>query len=294
MTKPLTSRKYLRYGSTMSLKSQVHKLFGSESIDGSSIPNLAIKRLLKAFRVGPGDTVFEFIRTLYRSNSKVTVSEKFYSTFGEDRILACYLPELTGKYIDVGSGNPKNGSNTYLFYRRGWAGITIDPIRTVWELQKKKRPRDSQIIACISNSSEKQVEFHEYTADDFSTDSADRVRFLSNLGINSVSTFKMDTLKLRSLVHPTGPLEPAFLDIDVEGNELSVLESNNWEIYLPRAVCIEEWKSPLYKDSPVKLFLEKKGYKLVSRAFITSIYVHSEYLSSKTEMRHLNAQWFQP
>ena len=280
--------------SIMSLKSQIIKLLGNKSIDSSSIPNLAIKRLLVALRIGPGDRAFEFIRTLYRSNSRVTVSEKFYSTFGEDRILACYLPELTGEYIDVGSGNPRNGSNTYLFYRRGWAGITIDPIKTVRELQKKKRPKDTQIIACISNSPEKQVEFHEYTADDFSTDSADRVQFLSNLGIKSVSTFKVDTLKLSSLVHPTGPLEPAFLDIDVEGNELSVLESNNWEIYLPRVVCIEEWKSPLYKDSPVRLFLEKKGYKIVSRAFITSIYVHSEYLSSKSEISHLNWQWFQP
>ena len=280
--------------SIMSLKSQIIKLLGNKSIDSSSIPNLAIKRLLVALRIGPGDRAFEFIRTLYRSNSRVTVSEKFYSTFGEDRILACYLPELTGEYIDVGSGNPRNGSNTYLFYRRGWAGITIDPIKTVRELQKKKRPKDTQIIACISNSPEKQVEFHEYTADDFSTDSADRVQFLSNLGIKSVSTFKVDTLKLSSLVHPTGPLEPAFLDIDVEGNELSVLESNNWEIYLPRVVCIEEWKSPLYKDSPVRLFLEKKGYKIVSRAFITSIYVHSEYLSSRSEISHLNWQWFQP
>ena len=280
--------------SIMSLKSQIIKLLGNKSIDSSSIPNLAIKRLLVALRIGPGDRAFEFIRTLYRSNSRVTVSEKFYSTFGEDRILACYLPELTGEYIDVGSGNPRNGSNTYLFYRRGWAGITIDPIKTVRELQKKKRPKDTQIIACISNSPEKQVEFHEYTADDFSTDSADRVQFLSNLGIKSVSPFKVDTLKLSSLVHPTGPLEPAFLDIDVEGNELSVLESNNWEIYLPRVVCIEEWKSPLYKDSPVRLFLEKKGYKIVSRAFITSIYVHSEYLSSRSEISHLNWQWFQP
>ena len=280
--------------SIMSLKSQIIKLLGNKSIDSSSIPNLAIKRLLVALRIGPGDRAFEFIRTLYRSNSRVTVSEKFYSTFGEDRILACYLPELTGEYIDVGSGNPRNGSNTYLFYRRGWAGLTIDPIKTVRELQKKKRPKDTQIIACISNSPEKQVEFHEYTADDFSTDSADRVQFLSNLGIKSVSTFKVDTLKLSSLVNPTGPLEPAFLDIDVEGNELSVLESNNWEIYLPRVVCIEEWKSPLYKDSPVRLFLEKKGYKIVSRAFITSIYVHSEYLSSRSEISHLNSQWFQP
>ena len=278
----------------MSLKSQVIKLLGKESIDNSSIPNLAIKRLLVALRISPGNKAFEFIRTLYRSNSRVTESEKFYSTFGEDRILACYLPELTGKYIDVGSGNPRNGSNTYLFYRRGWTGITIDPIKTVWELQKKKRPKDTQIIACISNSPEKQMEFHEYTADDFSTDSADRVQFLSNFGIKSVSTSKVDTLKLSSLVNPTGPLEPAFLDIDVEGNELSVLESNNWEIYLPRVVCIEEWKSPLYKGSPVRLFLEEKGYKIVSRAFITSIYVHSEYLTSKSEVPHLNSQWFQP
>ena len=278
----------------MSFKSQIIKLLGNEYIDGSSIPNLAIKRLLKSLGLGPGNTAFEFIRKLYRANLRVAVIEKSYSTFGEDRILVCYLPELTGKYIDIGSGAPCNGSNTYLFYRRGWTGITIDPIGTVRKLQKKKRPKDSQVVASISNTPEAQVKFHQYTADDFSTDSEERVQFLSTLGINPASTLNVKALKLSSLVKSTNPLEPSLLDIDVEGNELSVLESNNWAIYLPRVICIEEWQSPLYNSSPVRLYLENKGYKIVSRAFVTSIYVHSSYLSTRTKANELNAQWFQP
>jgi hypothetical protein len=72
---------------------------------------------------------------------------------------------------------------------------------------------------------------------------------------------------------------PTLLDIDVEGAELSVLESNDWDKYLPRVIAVEEWTSPIYIATDVRKLLENQGYQLVSRCFLTSIYVHLDYLN---------------
>lgn len=56
-------------------------------------------------------------------------SFKGFSQTGEDLLIAKFFPESdTGFYLDVGSGNPVIGSNTYFFYRQGWRGILIDQI----------------------------------------------------------------------------------------------------------------------------------------------------------------------
>jgi hypothetical protein len=47
-----------------------------------------------------------------------------------------------GLYIDVGCYHPITYSNSYLFYRRGWSGIGIDPNPYKHDFWKKTRPRD--------------------------------------------------------------------------------------------------------------------------------------------------------
>ena len=55
-------------------------------------------------------------------------SNKYYSQFGEDTILQKYLQEDKGFYLDIGSGDPVRGSNTFFLYKKGWSGILIDPL----------------------------------------------------------------------------------------------------------------------------------------------------------------------
>ena len=66
-----------------------------------------------------------------------------------------------------------------------------------------------------------------------------------------------------------------FLSIDVEGFELDVLKSNNWEKYNPSYLLVEELKKDLTEiinDSEVYQFLISKNYKLVAKTYNTSIY----------------------
>jgi hypothetical protein len=54
-----------------------------------------------------------------------------YSQHGEDRLILDYFKKLgrpTGTYVDVGANYPIKISNTYLLYRSGWRGLTVEPI----------------------------------------------------------------------------------------------------------------------------------------------------------------------
>ena len=47
-----------------------------------------------------------------------------------------------GFYVDVGAYHPKLLSNTYLFYKKGWRGICVDPNPEMASLFRVARPRD--------------------------------------------------------------------------------------------------------------------------------------------------------
>jgi len=72
-----------------------------------------------------------------------------------------------------------------------------------------------------------------------------------------------------------------FLSVDVEGYDLPVLESNNWNTYRPKVVLVELLNRSMekLKSDPVVLFLEKKNYQLFAKACQTAFFVSNEYMA---------------
>jgi FkbM family methyltransferase len=268
---------------------------GATSLDGhATFTNLAMKKFLGKLQFEKGSGIYEFSKNVYQSVGKVTKIEKSYASFGEDRVLSKYLKEMDGSYIDVGAGAPVNGSNTYMFYERGWRGITIDPIISLTKLHQKKRPLDKQINACVTDQKDTLIEFYQFAADDFSTNSINRVSELRQIGIFPKLKYSVPNISLRDVAHFCNPKMPTLLSIDVEGGELNVLKSNNWDSCRPRVIAVEEWNSPIYSNTEVRMYLESLDYRLTSRCFLTSIYVHLKYLQSIGENSEQNLGWFQP
>jgi hypothetical protein len=123
-----------------------------------------------------------------------------------------------------------------------------------------------------------KVIFYEYSADDYSTTSEGRYLELLKNGTKPINIREVNVIDLAQLNLSVEPSDPFLLDIDIEGDELAVLNSVNWTAFLPRVVAVEEWVSPIYVPTDIRLLLEEKGYVLASRAAITSIYVHENYL----------------
>ena len=262
------------------VRARVLRTLGAHLGDSSSIPNHFFKRLLKVLGIKSSSKAFAILKKFYRKTGSHIRIPKSYSFNGEDLILAKYLPELNGSYLDIGSGNATLGSNTFLFYKRGWSGITIDPLNRSFRKHQLKRKRDSQLLGVVTGLTDPKAKviFYEYSADDYSTTSEGRYLELLKNGTKPINIREVNVIDLAQLNLSVEPSDPFLLDIDIEGDELAVLNSINWSVFLPRVVAVEEWVSPVYVPTDIRLLLEGKGYVLASRAAITSIYVHKNYL----------------
>ena len=136
------------------------------------------------------------------------------------------------------------------------------------------------------------MRFYEYIADEFSTDSSERVQKLELSDIYFDDTYVVPTIRVTQLGLRANPLEAFLLDIDIEGNEFEVLSSNDWSTFKPRVISVEEWESPINTKSIIRKLLESHDYILVSRCFITSIYVHSLYLKNSANADSARSGWF--
>lgn len=82
----------------------------------------------------------------FKNNYLYGFSTRSYSQEGEDMILRrIFGSQTSGFYIDVGAHHPKRFSNTYFFYKKGWAGINIDAMPGSMKAFQKVRYRDIEI-----------------------------------------------------------------------------------------------------------------------------------------------------
>ena len=164
-----------------------------------------------------------------------------YSQTGEDAILRLWLPEKKGTYVDIGSGKPVADSNSFFLYRRGWKGICVDPIGENYHLHRILRPRDTHMQILIGKSN-LLTDFWEFSSYAFSTANHEVASELIKSGkTRLIRKSKIQEMPLSGIVPKVDPIEPSLLTVDVEGYEINVLDSNNWERFKPRIICVEEW-----------------------------------------------------
>jgi len=206
----------------------------------------------------------------------ISHTKEYFSQTGEDKLLSVYLPELSGRYIDIGAGQPVRGSNTYYFYKRGWDGFLIDPLRFNQKLNSIFRKRDIKLESLIADQDE-FLDFFEFYPGEYSTTVKKVADNLLDRNIKLKNTYKVKCFPLGSLDILMKPTDPSFVSIDVEGMDLDVLKSNNWEKIKPRVICIEE-DPPIKSESKISKYLKTVDYKYMNSTGVSSIYVHEEYL----------------
>ena len=74
-----------------------------------------------------------------------------------------------------------------------------------------------------------------------------------------------------------------FLSVDVEGLDLEVLESNDWDKYIPNVILCEDLtlrSVECVSSSSIGTFLHARGYTLVCKCIHTLVFAHDTH---KTE-----------
>jgi FkbM family methyltransferase len=226
-------------------------------------------------------TNVEVTKIINQYNEKYEYSKISYSQEGEDLVLERLLDyKENGFFIDIGAHHPKRFSNTYNFYLKGWQGINIDPMPNIMTLFDKIRPKDINVECGISNKTEtsKYYIFNELALNTF--DEAEALSKNNNNGykIDRVEYVKTDTLENILDKYLPSSVMIDFMSIDVEGLDMQVLTSNNWEKYSPNYILVEELKhtiTSIIDNSSVFDFLTSKNYFLIARTYNTSIYKRS-------------------
>jgi FkbM family methyltransferase len=202
-----------------------------------------------------------------------------FSGDGEDMVLNSFFESYNiprGIYVDIGAYHPFRYSNTYFFYRRGWTGVNIEPTPGRIEKFNKYRKKDINLPYAISNKNE-ILDF--YCFDEPALNSFDKK--LSDER-NATTPYKIiDTIKVQAYPlaeildkHlPTGQ-SITFFDIDVEGHDYMVIQSNNWDKYRPRFIMIENTINlENLQDNEVYQLLQSKGYDLVGKTLRTLFFM---------------------
>lgn len=194
-----------------------------------------------------------------------------YSQFGEDAIVRALINDWSGGYVDIGSGHPVRFSNTYALYRKGVRGLLVEPIAANVEHARLVRPED-MVVQSLCGPDQRAVPFFEYEQYEYSTTSRERVDELASRGFRPVSEYQIDVRSLASLVADADIFVPELLSIDVEGAELAVLESADWDRFRPAVIVGEEWTSPLDHVTAVSTYLTRLEYELVAVTGFSSVY----------------------
>ncbi|NBV23595.1 MAG: FkbM family methyltransferase [Proteobacteria bacterium] len=168
-------------------------------------------------------------------------SRRYWSQYGEDIVLDRVLNlARPGFYVDVGCFHPVKNNNTYKLYRRGWRGLNLDIDELKIAAFRLRRPRDVNLVRCVSE--------HEGMIRVFSPGI-----YSLNQTADPATAEKMRQrgVVMREREVPASPLNRILADsefrdrtidllsIDVEGHELSVLRSLDFDRYQPRVVIIE-------------------------------------------------------
>ena len=206
-------------------------------------------------------------------NKSVGIS---YSQQGEDILLlkSNFFPNnKKGFYIDIGAHHPKILSNTYLFYKMGWHGINIDPIPGMIE-KFKCRKRDTNLNIGISNN-ESDINYFIFKSAPLNTTDKNRVEELNRENIFPEKQIEIKTQKLSKVLKEYVKNEEIdFLSINVEGCELDVLKSNDWNVFKPKIIIVEITNLDMDKleNNEIHTYLSKLGYKLFARTPFNSLY----------------------
>ena len=207
-----------------------------------------------------------------------------FSSAGEDMMLRHLLgsDKMNGFYVDVGAFHPTRGSNTYFFYLNGWRGVNVEARPGSKTLFDKIRPRDINLEIGVSRG-RGEMTYHFIAEDSpmnsFSPEFLKEIQMLEHVQ----REISIPTLPLAEILDRHLPQRQAidFMNVDVEGHDLEVLESNDWKRFRPKVIVVEdEALDP--RESAIVNTMKMHGYELCAQNVIILDKINEYFLIDRT------------
>ncbi len=165
--------------------------------------------------------------------------------FGLDTKIAAYLPER-GFFIEAGANDGYSESNTYGLQKKGWNGILIEPIPTLYAQCVKERS-GAHLFNCALVSSEDTrdvVTMHygnlmSFIEGALSPHEAEKHLAKAAHFFGDSYTVAVPARTLTSILDEIHPPSIDFLSLDIEGYEAEALKGLDFSKYRPTYMLIE-------------------------------------------------------
>ena len=201
------------------------------------------------------------------------------SQFGEEKfILSFFDKEYKGKFLDIGCFHPTRHNNTYQMYKNGWNGINIDLNPLTIDLFNFARKKDININAAISDNEENKTLYFLDELNTQNTLESNHLSFLKNhhnIKEEEISKQKIRTRRLDKILDSYNFNDIDFMNIDVEGHELNILNSIDFFKYKIKFICIEMIDHNDHAkiiNEKLNVILERNNYILKKKIDINFIF----------------------
>ena len=209
-----------------------------------------------------------FLRYLNLYRRKYKYKKISYSFNAVDLIIDyIFKNKNNGFYLDVGSQHPISNNNTYLLFKRGWSGINIDLDKKNIDLFNTARPNDINLnLAISSNVAEKKLYFYhdkspintlDKVVSDFQTATVKEIKRIKTTTLD----IALQNLKFNNKID--------YMNLDVEGLELKVINGFDIDRYKPKVISVEYLDLDM-KKLEFKNMLSEEGDSLSAVIQITA------------------------
>ena len=206
---------------------------------------------------------FYKVLKIFRNSKKNT----HLGEFGEDIFVRRFFRKFqSGLYVDVGAYHPIKGSLTYDLYKKNWSGINVDLSKITIDLFKLSRPKDINIRAAITDFDGKTF-FYENSP-------INQQNSLTKIN-DKQTKINIECYTLNSILENYSIEKLDYLNIDVEGSELKVIEGIDLKKYHPNLITIENNNLLLedYLKDNVYKKLTSNDYVFINKIGVTNFFL---------------------
>lgn len=212
--------------------------------------------------------------------------EASFSQVGEDLIIHYLFKSLKiplPSYIDIGANFPVLGNNTFFFYSRGSRGICVEPDPYLYRMLKDTRPGDRVLNAGVGIKEEKSADLYVFALpyrgwNTFSKmDAEQRQR---ETGVRIEQVIPLPLVSINALMAEYFDPHPNLISIDVEGLDLPILRTIDFDKFKPEVICAETMSFELEgkgeKMEGINEFLLSKGYFVYADTHVNTIFCRKD------------------
>lgn len=212
-----------------------------------------------------------------------------YSQAGEDVILAFLFADKrikNIKYLDIGTNIPDHCNNTYLLYKKGNRGVCVEADKTLIPAINRVRPGDKIINAGVAVSGVAEADLYIFNIKGLNTFDATQAEQRQATGtFNIVEVVKVPLMHINDIIQANFVTYPEVLSIDIEGLDLDVLKSLDFNRYPIPVICVETCvfseNHIRPKDHSIAEFMLSKEYEVYADTYINTIFVSKNWFYNK-------------